>query len=71
MSPLSIPRTHEVVATRPLGASVRWLSNEQEFWDGKLIWTYDVVAGTVELIAIDPRSDADRAPARDRQGTGT
>ena len=46
--------THEVVATRPLGASVRWLSNEQEFWDGKLIWTYDVVAGTVELIAIDP-----------------
>jgi YVTN family beta-propeller protein len=46
--------THEVVATRPLGASVRWLSNEQDFWDGEHIWTYDIVEGQVELIAIDP-----------------
>ena len=46
--------TNEVVATRPLGASVRWLSNEQDFWDGRLIWTYDLVEGQVHLIAIDP-----------------
>jgi YVTN family beta-propeller protein len=46
--------THEVVATRPLGVSVRWLSNEQDFWDGEQIWTYDIVEGQVELIAIDP-----------------
>jgi len=46
--------TNEVVGTKPLGASVRWLSNEQDFWDGELIWTYDLVEETVELIAIDP-----------------
>ena len=46
--------THEVVATRPLGVSVRWLSNEQDFWDGRYIWTYHFVEGQVELIAIDP-----------------
>ena len=46
--------TNEVVATRPLGASVRWLSNEQDFWDGRYIWTYDIVEGMVHLIAIDP-----------------
>jgi YVTN family beta-propeller protein len=46
--------TNEVRETRPLGASVRWLSNEQDFWDGELIWTYDLVGETVELIAIDP-----------------
>ncbi len=46
--------TNEVLETRPLGASVRWLSNEQDFWDGRYIWTYDVVEGTAHLIAIDP-----------------
>ncbi len=46
--------TNEVVATKPRGASVRWLSNEQDFWDGRLIWTYDLVEGQVHLIAIDP-----------------
>ena len=46
--------TNQVVATRPLGASIRWLSNEQDFWDGRLIWTYDLVEGQVHLIAIDP-----------------
>ena len=46
--------TNEVVATKPLGAAVRWLSNEQDFWDGRLIWTYDLVEGQVHLIAIDP-----------------
>lgn len=48
--------TNEVVETRPLGASVRWLSNEQDFWDGRHIWTYDIVDGQVHLIAIDPAS---------------
>jgi YVTN family beta-propeller protein len=46
--------THEVVATRPLGVSVRWLSNEQDFWDGRYIWTYHIVDGRVDVIAIDP-----------------
>lgn len=46
--------TNAVIGTRPLGASVRWLSNEQDFWDGELIWTYDLAGETVELIAIEP-----------------
>lgn len=46
--------TNEVMETLPLGASVRWLSNEQDFWDGRHIWTYDIVEGQVHLIAIDP-----------------
>ncbi len=46
---------HEVVDTRKLGASVRWLSNERNFWDGRYIWTYDIVDKRVNLIAIDPK----------------
>jgi YVTN family beta-propeller protein len=46
--------TNTVVATKPLGAGVRWLSNEQDFWDSRYIWTYDLVEGMVELIAIEP-----------------
>lgn len=46
--------TNEVIETRPLDASVRWLSNEQDFWDGRHIWTYDLVQGQVHLVAIDP-----------------
>ena len=42
--------------TRPLGATVRWLSTEQRFWDGQYIWTYDYPDNTVQAIAIDPRS---------------
>jgi hypothetical protein len=41
--------------TRPLGASVRWLSNEQTYWDGARIWTYDFPNDQVQAIAIDPR----------------
>src|SRR5262245_50225857 len=41
--------------TRPLGASVRWLSNEQTYWDGTRIWTYDFPNDQVQAIAIDPR----------------
>ena len=47
--------TNQVVDTRPLGVSVRWLSNERNFWDGRYIWTYDIVEKKVHLIAIDPK----------------
>jgi len=45
----------QVRETRPLGASVRWLSNEQTYWDGTRIWTYDFPNDQVQAIAIDPR----------------
>lgn len=45
---------NEVVDTRPLGASVRWLGEEQSYWDGKLIWTYDFPNNKLEVLAIDP-----------------
>ena len=44
--------------TRPLGAAVRWLSNEQTYWDGRRIWTYDFPNDQVQAIAIDPRQVA-------------
>ena len=44
--------------TRPLGASVRWLSNEQTYWDGARIWTYDFPNDQVQAIAIDPKQVA-------------
>jgi hypothetical protein len=44
--------------TRPLGAAVRWLSNEQTYWDGARIWTYDFPNDQVQAIAIDPRQVA-------------
>jgi DNA-binding beta-propeller fold protein YncE len=48
----------QVRETRPLGASVRWLSNEQTYWDGARIWTYDFPNDRVQAIAIDPRQVA-------------
>ena len=50
------PGSHHVLATRPLGASVRWLSNEQRYWDGRYIWTYDFPGNQLQAIAIDPRT---------------
>ena len=47
-------RTLDVIDTKPLDATVRWLSNEQEFWDGRLIWTYDFPDNIVEALAISP-----------------
>jgi DNA-binding beta-propeller fold protein YncE len=44
--------------TRPLGASVRWLSNEQTYWDGRRIWTYDFPNDQMQAIAIDPKQVA-------------
>ncbi len=45
----------QVRETRPLGASVRWLSNEQTYWDGARIWTYDFPDNQLQAIAIDPK----------------
>jgi len=50
--------SRRVRETRPLGASVRWLSNEQTYWDGRRIWTYDFPHDQVQAIAIDPRQVA-------------
>ena len=50
------PATLRVLATEPLGAVVRWLSNEQRFWDGRHVWTYDFPDDRVRAIAIDPRA---------------
>jgi DNA-binding beta-propeller fold protein YncE len=44
--------------TRQLGASVRWLSNEQSYWDGQLVWTYDFPDNKLQAIGIDPRGVA-------------
>lgn len=48
----------QVRETRPLGAAVRWLSNEQTYWDGSRIWTYDFPNDQVQAIAIDPKQVA-------------
>ncbi|MCL4508347.1 MAG: YncE family protein [Chloroflexi bacterium] len=48
--------TNKVLATRPLGAAVRWLSNEQRYWDGEHIWTYDFPNNNLVAIAIDPKA---------------
>ncbi len=48
------PVTHQVLGTEPLGAAVRWLSNEQWYWDGQYVWTYDFPEDKVQAIAIDP-----------------
>src|SRR5262249_7923269 len=44
----------QVRETRPLGAQVRWLSNEQPYWDGQRVWTYDFPDNKLQAIAIDP-----------------
>jgi hypothetical protein len=48
------PATWQPLLTAPLGVTVRWLSNEQTFWDGRYIWTYDFPDNEVRAIAIDP-----------------
>jgi DNA-binding beta-propeller fold protein YncE len=50
------PTTQEVLTTKPLGAVVRWLSNEQRFWDGRSIWTYDFPQNSVQVIGVDPQA---------------
>lgn len=48
--------THKVLSTRPLGAAVRWLSNEQRYWDGQHVWSYDFPGNKLVAIAIDPKA---------------
>jgi YVTN family beta-propeller protein len=48
--------TNKVLATRPLGAAVRWLSDEQRYWDGSRVWTYDFPGNKLRAIAIDPKA---------------
>jgi hypothetical protein len=50
------PKTLQVLDTKPLGAVVRWLSNEQRYWDGRHIWTYDFPQNEVQAIAVDPQA---------------
>ena len=46
--------TRRARETRPLGAQVRWLSNEQPYSDGQLVWTYDFPDNRLQAIAIEP-----------------
>jgi hypothetical protein len=48
------PASLRALGTRPLGATVRWLSNQQRFWDGRFIWTYDFPDNRVVALAVDP-----------------
>jgi hypothetical protein len=48
----------QVRETKPLGAQVRWLSNEQTYWDGSRIWTYDFPNNRLQAVAIDPQAVA-------------
>jgi DNA-binding beta-propeller fold protein YncE len=48
------PASRQPLDTRPLGATVRWLSNELRFWDGRYIWTFDYPDEQVQVLAIDP-----------------
>lgn len=50
------PGSNKITGSRPTNAVVRWLSNEQYYWDGESIWTYDFPQGEVRAIAIDPES---------------
>ena len=50
------PALNEVTGSRPTSAVVRWLSNEQHYWDGKSIWTYDFPNNELQAIAIDPQT---------------
>lgn len=33
---------------------MRWLSNEQRFWDGARIWSYDFPQNEVQALSFDP-----------------
>ncbi len=50
------PSSNEVTGSRPTNAVVRWLSNEQHYWDGESIWTYDFPDNELQAIAIDPET---------------
>jgi len=61
--------SHTKVATKPLGAAVRYLTDEQDFYDGRLAWTYeDLDDGRVDMLALDLR--AIKVVKRIRLGAG-
>ena len=35
---------------------MRWLSNEQRFWDGRHVWTYDFPDDAVQAVAVEPHA---------------
>ena len=50
------PAANAVTGTRQTSAAVRWLSNEQHYWDGESIWTYDFPNNELQAVAIDPQT---------------
>ena len=50
------PSTNRVTGSEPTNAVVRWLSNEQHYWDGMNIWTYDFPDNELQAVALDPRT---------------
>ncbi len=48
--------TNKVTGSRPINAVVRWLSNEQHYWDGKSVWTYDYPNNELQAIALNPQT---------------
>ncbi len=52
------PIAMQPLSRATLGVTVRWLSNEQTFWDGRFIWTYDFPGNLVQAVAIDPLQPA-------------
>src|SRR5581483_1238592 len=58
-----------VLQTKPLGASVRWLSPDVTYWDGQRVWAYDHPDNRVQAIAIDPAAVAVTSTIKDL-GTG-
>ena len=50
------PASNEVTGSRSTNAVVRWLSNEQNYWDGESIWTYDFPDNELRAIAINPQT---------------
>ncbi len=50
------PATNRVTGSRPTNAVVRWLSNEQHYFDGERVWTYDFPGNELQAIAIDPQT---------------
>ncbi len=50
------PGTNRVTGSRPTSAVVRWLSNEQHYWDGENIWTYDFPDNELQAVALDPET---------------
>ena len=50
------PTTNRVTDSRPINAVIRWLSNQQHYWDGESIWTYDFPENEVQAVSIDPQT---------------